>query len=179
MPDRLNCKEILTFRTTSTQPDDRIRWQINDTEKNGANFYHTFEQAGRYTVKLYVGTNYVPVDTRTFNITCGPTPPLPPPVASDISLYPILKDRLQGISDEAAKGYTIVTKKGPKYQRLLGDTNICKRGKTKVRINNESEKSLDGYFRDLIDAHYIIDEVKVKKKNNCIELILITHHKKK
>ncbi len=179
MPNRLNCKEVLQFRTTSTQPDNRIRWQVNNVEKIGPNFYHTFEKSGRYTVKLYVGSNYAPVDIRTFDINCESTTATSTiPSSTNIELYALLKTRLQEITDESARAFKVVTKGGPKYQRILGDPDLCKGGKTTVTVNNENEKSLDAYFEQIIKKQYVITEVRIRKDGNCIEKILINHHRK-
>ena len=177
LPNRLNCKEVLHFRTTSTQPDNRIRWEVNNVKQTGANAYQSFEQAGRYTIKLYIGSSYTPVDTRTITINCASTTPTPP-ASSNIELYPLLKTRLQEITDESAKPFKVVTKTGPKYQRILGDRDLCKGGKTVVKINNDTEKSLDSYFDQIIKKQYVIDEVRIRKDGNCIEKILINHHKR-
>ena len=185
LPNPLNCKEVLRFRSTSKQADNRIRWEVNGVEETGASLYHTFEQTGTYTVKLYIGSSYTPIDTRTFNISCEREPapvPVPTPTpttpSSNIKLYNLLKTRLQEITDESARAFRVVTKTGPKYQRILGDPSLCGGGSTIVKINNDGEKTLDEYFDQIIKEQYVISEVRIKKDGNCIEKILINHNKK-
>jgi len=177
LPTRLNCREVLTFRSTSTQPDNRIRWQVNNVKKNGANVPHTFEQAGRYTVKLYVGSNYVPVDTRTFTVKCDSETTTSPSDTRDVELAPNLKAQFQEITQKSKRvGGNKIARRV--YRDILEDASMCNKQSTMVMVNNLNEKTLDSYYQQLINEKLTVTEVRFKKTGNCIEKILINQHKK-
>ena len=176
LPTRLNCKEVLKFYSTSTQTGSRLRWQVNGLEKTGENFYHTFEQAGTYTLKLYVGLSNSPADTRTFTVKCNPQTTIPSR-PKDVELAPNIKIQFQNIIQKSKeRGGKRIARRI--YEETLKDASMCNKQSTRVIVNNLGEKTLDTYYQQLIDEKLTITEVRVKKNGNCIEKILINHHRK-
>lgn len=171
------CNEKIIFRSNTPQ-GTVVRWLVdNNNDYRGNNISCTFQRKGTHTIKLYVGSNATPSDTKTFTVTCEGGERTSPTSSLEIDLG--LKDALQDLSNQGKRPLTVVTKTGSRYQNILRDSRMCSKGRTKVRVNNVNEKTLDSYFDSyLMKGKVIIDEVRVKMDGNCIEKIYINDYKR-